>query len=64
MLTQAHVANAPPCIFAVGQCMMNLQLQVASPEDTSNFDSTNTEAGWVGIDKRHRYESTGAFKDF
>lgn len=41
-----------------------LHSQVASPEDTSNFDSTNTEAGWAGIDKRHRYESTGVFKDF
>jgi hypothetical protein len=39
-------------------------VQVASPEDVSNFDSTNTEAGWAGIDKRHRYASTDAFNDF
>ncbi len=43
-----------------------LPRQVSSPEDVSNFDSTNTDAGWAAMDKgkRHRYESTGIFKDF
>ena len=38
--------------------------QLSSPEDISNFDSTNTDAGWANMDKRQRYESNGFFSDF
>jgi len=39
-------------------------LQVSSPEDTRNFDMSNTEAAWTGDDKWKRYMSLGDFKDF
>ena len=39
-------------------------LQVASPEDVSNFDMSNTEAAWACDDKWKRYISLGDFKNF
>ena len=39
-------------------------LQVSSPEDTRNFDMSNTEAAWSGDDKWKRYISLGDFKNF
>ena len=43
---------------------MDAVLQVSSPEDTRNFDMSNTEAAWTGDDKWKRYMSLGDFKDF
>ncbi len=37
--------------------------QVSSPEDISNFDSTNTDAGWANLKNRHNVASD-AFADF
>lgn len=41
-------------------------LQVDSPEDISNFDRTNTDAGWAKLVKRRDYTSpsTDMFHDF
>ena len=37
---------------------------MASPEDVSNFDMSNTEPAWAGDEKWKRYISLGDFKSF